>query len=235
MVRWRETVVAGLELRLVERWGIVLEALSYLPALLSALGKSAVITGLGFVVGSLLGIPLALAKSGKVTSISWVSRGFIEIFRNTPLLVQLYLFYFGLGQIGLDVSSFLSAFIGLSLNNAAYTAEIFRAGFESVPKGQREASAALGMTSFQTFVHVMFKPALRNVLPALTNQLIILFLFSSVASIISFHELTNLIQDIVSRTDLTLPLFAIGAALYYSCSALVGLGSRLAEKTAFRW
>jgi polar amino acid transport system permease protein len=210
-------------------------AAQYLPELARALGTSAYITALGFVVGALFGVPLALAKSGNVAILNRASRVYIEVFRNTPLLVQLYLLYFGLGQIGLNLNPFLSAFVGLTLNNAAYTAEIFRAGFESVPTGLREASGALGMNSLQTFRHIVFKPALRNVLPALTNQFIILFLFSSVASIISFGELTNTLRELVSRTQLTLSLFAYGAAMYYAVSALVALGSRLAEKKLFRW
>lgn len=207
----------------------------YLPDLLRALSMSVYITVLGFVVGALFGTPLALAKSGDIRVLSWVSRIYIETFRNTPLLVQLYLLYFGLGQLGLNLNPFTSAFVGLTLNNAAYTAEIFRAGFESVPAGLREASSALGMGKIQTFRYVVFKPALRNVLPALTNQLIILFLFSSVASIISFNELTNELRELVSRTQLTLALFAYGAILYYAVSALVAIASRLAERTLFRW
>lgn len=207
----------------------------YLPDLLRALSMSVYITVLGFVVGALFGTPLALAKSGDIRVLSWVSRIYIETFRNTPLLVQLYLLYFGLGQLGLNLNPFTSAFVGLTLNSAAYTAEIFRAGFESVPAGLREASSALGMGKIQTFRYVVFKPALRNVLPALTNQLIILFLFSSVASIISFNELTNELRELVSRTQLTLALFAYGAILYYAVSALVAIASRLAERTLFRW
>lgn len=210
-------------------------ALTYLPQLLRALANSVYITALGFVVGGLCGVPLALAKTGKSAVLSRASRIYIEAFRNTPLLVQLYLLYFGLGQIGIPLNPFWSTFVGLTLNNAAYTAEIFRAGFESVPVGLREASAALGMGPVQTFRYVVFTPALRNVLPALTNQLIILFLFSSVASIISFNELTNTLRELVSQTQLTLALFAFGAALYYLVSALVALASRLAEKFMFRW
>ncbi|MGH3439301.1 MAG: amino acid ABC transporter permease [Sciscionella sp.] len=209
--------------------------LPYLPSLLHALGMSVYITALGFVVGGLFGVPLAVVKSGNVRILSRASRIYIEVFRNTPLLVQLYLLYFGLGQLGINIGPFLSAFIGLTLNNAAYTAEIFRAGFESVPAGQREASAALGLGSWQTFRYIIFKPALRNVLPALTNQLIVLFLFSSVASVISFNELTNTLQELNSQTQLTLAIFAYGAALYYVVSALIALTSRVAEKTLFRW
>lgn len=210
-------------------------AVTYLPQLLRALATSVYITALGFVVGGLLGVPLSLAKSGKSVILSRASRIYIEAFRNTPLLVQLYLLYFGLGQLGINLNPFWSTFFGLTLNNAAYTAEIFRAGFESVPVGLREASGALGLGPFQTFRYVVLPPALRNVLPALTNQLIILFLFSSVASIISFNELTNALRELVSQTQLTLALFLLGAALYYAVSALVALASRLAEAILFRW
>jgi polar amino acid transport system permease protein len=210
-------------------------AFPYLPELARGLATSVYITVLGFVVGGVLGVPLALAKSGKVPLVNQASRAYIELFRNTPLLVQLYLLYFGLGQIGIDVNPFFSAFIGLTLNNAAYTAEIFRAGFESVPVGLREASGALGMGPWQTFRYVVFKPALRSVLPALTNQFIILFLFSSVASIISLAELTNVLRELVSQTQLVIPLFIFVALLYYLPSAFVALGSRVAERTLFRW
>lgn len=212
-----------------------LTASRYLPELLQALGMSVYITVLGFVVGSLLGIPLALAKSGTNPVFNWASRIYIEIFRNTPLLVQLYLFFFGLGQIGINLNAFMAAFIGLTLNNAAYTAEIFRAGLESVPTGSKEAAAALSLSGWQTFRYVMFKPAIRNVLPALTNQLIVLFLFSSVASVIALNELTNELTELVSRTQLTLALFAYGAAMYYVVSAILAGFSRLAERTLFRW
>lgn len=207
----------------------------YLPQLLRALGTSIYITALGFVVGGLFGVPLAVAKSGDNRVLQWASRFYIEAFRNTPLLVQLYLLYFGLGQFGVNLNPFWSALAGLSLNNAAYTAEIFRAGFDSVPVGLREASGALGMAPWQTFRYVIFKPALRNVLPALTNQLIVLFLFSSVASIISFNELTSALQDLNSRTELTLAIFTYGAALYYLSSVVIALASRVAERTLFRW
>ncbi len=210
-------------------------AATYLPELFRALGLSVYVTAFGFIVGALLGVPLAVAKSGNRPLLGWASRFYIETFRNTPLLVQLYLIYFGLGQIGLNFDPLESALIGLTLNNAAYTAEIFRAGLESVPNGLKEAGSALGLSRLQTLTYVVSKPALRNVLPALTNQLIVLFLFSSVASIISLPELTNRLNEIISQTQLTLALFAYGAAMYYGVSALLAACSRVAEKTWFRW
>ncbi|MRH28437.1 ABC transporter permease subunit [Microbacterium sp. SYP-A9085] len=210
-------------------------AATYLPQMLSALGMSVLIAVVGFIAGSILGVPLAVAKSGRNPVANWASRIYIEIFRNTPLLVQLYLFFFGLGQLGINLDPFTSALLGLTLNNAAYTAEIFRAGLESVPVGLHEAAAVLGLSRWQTLVHVSLKPALRNVLPALTNQFIVLFLFSSVASVISLNELTNEVNQLVSQTQLTIELFAFAAAMYYVVSAILAGASRLAERTLFRW
>lgn len=210
-------------------------AVTYLPQLLQALGMSVIITVLGFAIGTILGLPLALAKAGKNPVANGASRVYIEVFRNTPLLVQLYLFYFGLGQLGINLNPFTSALIGLTLNNAAYAAEIFRAGLESVPIGLREAAAVLGLSRTQTLVHVVLKPAVRNVLPSLTNQFIVLFLFSSVASVISLNELTNEVNQLVSQTQLTIELFTLAAAMYYVVSAILAGLSRLAERTLFRW
>jgi polar amino acid transport system permease protein len=211
------------------------DILPYLPVLLRALGISVYVTVVGFVAGSLVGMVLALARGSRLRLVRVVTSAYIEIVRNTPLLVQLYLIYFGLGQVGINLNPLWSAFVGLALNNSAYTAEIFRAGIESVPNGLREAGNALGMSYAQTFRYVILKPAVRNVLPALTNQLIVLFLFSSVGSVISLDELTSQLLDINSRTLRTLEVFTYGAVMYYLVSVLIAMSSRVAEKTLFRW
>ena len=211
------------------------DILPYLPVLLQALWISVYVTLIGFAAGSVAGVFISLARSSGVRALSAPAGVYIEIFRNTPLLVQLYLIYFGLGQVGINFNPFWSAVLGLTLNNAAYTAEIFRAGFESVPAGLREAASALGMTPVQNFRYVVLKPAVRNVLPSLTNQLIVLFLFSSVGSVIALPELTNQLSNINSVTGRTLETFTYGAALYYLVSVAMAMSSRLAEKTMFRW
>ena len=211
------------------------DILPYLPVLLQALWISVYVTLIGFAAGSVAGVLISLARSSGVRALSAPAGVYIEIFRNTPLLVQLYLIYFGLGQVGINFNPFWSAVVGLTLNNAAYTAEIFRAGFESVPAGQREAASALGMSPVQNFRYVVLKPAVRNVLPSLTNQLIVLFLFSSVGSVIALPELTNELSNINSLTNRTLETFTYGAVLYYLVSVAMAMSSRLAEKTLFRW
>ena len=128
-----------------------------------------------------------------------------------------------------------SALIGLTLNNAAYTAEIFRAGFASVPTGLREAGTALALNKVQLFRFVVFKPGLRGIIPSLTNQLIILFLYSSVASVISLEELTAVLLNINNATLRTLEVFTYGAVLYWVTSALMAYGGRTIERVMFRW
>jgi polar amino acid transport system permease protein len=209
--------------------------LPYLPVMLRALGISLEVTVLSFVIGSVLGIFVYLGRRSPVVPLRWLASAFVEVFRNTPLLVQLYLIYFGLPQIGINLDPFWSTLVGMTLNNAAYTAEIFRAGIESVPSGLVEAAGALGLRFGQTFRFIVLKPAIRNVLPALTNQFIVLFLFSSVGSVISLNELTSALADLNQRTLRTLEIFTIGGILYYLASAVMAGSSRLAERYLFRW
>lgn len=209
--------------------------LPYLPVMLKALGISIEVTVLSFFLGSVLGIFVYLGRRSALGPLRWLAQAFIEVFRNTPLLVQLYLIYFGLPEIGINLNPFWATLVGMTLNNAAYTAEIFRAGIESVPTGLVEAAGALGLRFSQTFRFVVLKPAIANVLPALTNQFIVLFLFSSVGSVISLNELTSSLADLNQRTLRTLEIFTIGGLLYYLTSAVIAGSSRLAERYLFRW
>lgn len=213
-------------------FGVVLP---YLPVMLKALGISIEVTLLSFFLGSVLGIFVYLGRRSALAPLRWLAHAFIEVFRNTPLLVQLYLIYFGLPEVGINLNAFWATVAGMTLNNAAYTAEIFRAGIESVPTGLVEAAGALGLRFSQTFRFVVLKPAIANVLPALTNQFIVLFLFSSVGSVISLNELTSSLADLNQRTLRTLEIFTIGGLLYYLTSAVIAGSSRLAERTLFRW
>jgi polar amino acid transport system permease protein len=209
--------------------------LPYLPVMLKGLGISLEVTVLSFFIGSALGIFVHLGRRSPLAPVRWLGSAFVEVFRNTPLLVQLYLIYFGLPQLGINLDPFWSTLAGMTLNNAAYTSEIFRAGIESVPTGLLEAAGALGLRYLQTFRFVVLKPAVRNVLPALTNQFIVLFLFSSVGSVISLNELTSALADLNQRTLRTLEIFTIGGLLYFLSSAVIAGSSRLAERYLFRW
>jgi polar amino acid transport system permease protein len=203
--------------------------------MLKGLGISLEVTVSSFFIGSVLGIFVHLGRRSPFAPVRWLGSAFVEVFRNTPLLVQLYLIYFGLPQVGINLDPFWSTLAGMTLNNAAYTSEIFRAGIESVPVGLVEAAGALGMRFTQTFRFIVLKPAIRNVLPALTNQFIVLFLFSSVGSVISLNELTSAINDLNQRTLRTLEIFTVGGILYFLASGVIAGSSRLAERYLFRW
>ena len=213
----------------------VLNTLQYLPLLLHALWISIYVTIASFFAGSVLGLVVYLGKSNAHRPVRVVSSAYIEVIRNTPLLVQLYIIYFGLSQVGFNFNPLWSALLGMTLNNSAYTAEIFRGGIEAVPHGLHEAGSALGMRFDQTFRYIVLKPAIRNVLPALTNQFIVLFLFSSVGSVISLNELTSTMQDLNSQTLRTFEIFTYGAIMYYGTSVLIAMASRIAERVLFRW
>lgn len=211
------------------------DLLPYSGQLLAALWTSVYISVLAMVVGSALAIALYRGRVSDVRPLRAVSHAYIEVFRNTPLLVQLYLIYFGLPEAGANLNPTWAGIVALTLNNAAYTAEIYRAGFESVPPGLVEAGQALGMRGRQVFRYVMFMPATRNVFPALTNQFILLFLASSIASIIGLPELMNTILNINSETYRTFEILTVGGVLYFVASGIFALLSRAAEAYLFKW
>lgn len=211
------------------------DLLPYGSLLLKSLWTSVYISVLAMVVGSAFGVALYRGKVGDARVLRVLSSAYIEVFRNTPLLVQLYLIYFGLPELGVNLNPTWAGIVALTLNNAAYTAEIYRAGFESVPHGLVEAGHALGMRRHQVFRHVVFMPATRNVFPALTNQFILLFLASSIASIIGLPELMNSILNINSETYRTFEVLAVGGLLYFVVSGVLALGSKAAESYLFKW
>jgi len=211
------------------------DLLPYSSLLLESLWVSLYITLVAMLAGGALGVLLYQGKSKSSRLVKTISSAYIEVVRNTPLLVQLYLIYFGLPQFGINLNPLWAGLVALTLNNAAYTAEIYRAGFESVPRGLSEAGRALGMPPSLVFRHVLFMPAIRNVFPALTNQFILLFLASSIASIIGLPELMNTILNINSETYRAIEILTVGGFLYLGASALLTLGSRIAEAKLFRW
>jgi polar amino acid transport system permease protein len=211
------------------------DLIPYLPLIFQGLWVSVYVSVASFLAGSVLGLFAYFAKAGRSATLRRISSSYIEVVRNVPLLVVLYLIYFGLGQVGVNLDPLWSTLIALTINNGAYVAEILRAGFDSVPSGLREAAHALGMNSLQTFRYVVFTPGIRKVFPAMTNQFILLFLFSSVASVIALPELTNALMTVNSNTLRTFEVFTFGALLYYVVSNVLAIGSRVGEKRLFRW
>ncbi|KAA0588920.1 polar amino acid transport system permease protein [Azospirillum lipoferum] len=165
-------------------------------------------------IGLVIAILCALGKTSGPKPVRWLINAYIEVIRNTPFLVQIFLIFFGLPTVGLRLSPDMAALIAMVVNVGAYATEIIRAGIESIHKGQIEAGLALGLRPLQVFRHVILKPALRTVYPALTSQFILLMLSSSVVSAISADELTSVANNIQSQTFRSFEIYIVVTGIY---------------------
>ncbi|HIF9216139.1 TPA: amino acid ABC transporter permease [Photobacterium damselae] len=149
-----------------------------------------------------------------------LARGYIELIRNTPLLVQIYILYFVLGPI-LDLERFTTAVLALSLFQGAYTAEIFRAGLNAIPKGQFEAAASLGLSQWQMYRFVILPQVIKRILPPLTNETVSLVKNSSIVSIMAIFDLTTEGRNIVAETAMPFEVWFTVAAIYLCVTLLL--------------
>lgn len=179
---------------------------------------------LATVSGALIGTLAAVGRGNHNRLIARICKVYVEAIRNTPLLVQIFLVYFGLASIGLKLSAFTVAVVALTINVGAYTAEIMRAGFEAIPRGQIEAAEGLALTRFQIYWHIILLPAVERVYPALTSQFVLLMLASSVCSQISAEELTAVANYIQSDTYRAFETYIIVAVLYILLSLVMRAG-----------
>jgi len=166
------------------------------------------------VMALILGTVVATARRSKIKAVKFIATTYVEIIRNTPLIIQLWLFYFGLGEIGIQIPAFTCGLLALTINTTAYTAEILRAGYESVDKELKEAAVSLGMTPWQANKTVIFPLGIRAVLPALCNMSIQCLLASALVSILGVNELTNQAMRLSSKTFRSFESFIIAAGFY---------------------
>jgi polar amino acid transport system permease protein len=207
--------------------GIELDFPAVLERWPSFLGGAVLTLELAFfavVLGAVLGTLAAVGRGTHNRLIAGVCKVYVEAIRNTPLLVQIFLVYFGLASIGLKLSAFTVAVAALTINVGAYTAEIMRAGFEAIPRGQIEAGEGLALTRFQIYWHIILLPAVERVYPALTSQFVLLMLASSVCSQISAEELTAVANYIQSDTYRAFETYIIVAVLYIILSLVMRAG-----------
>ena len=186
-------------------------------------------TVLGFVGGTLLAV-------GRRGSSAWLARmcgAYVEVIRNTPFLVQIFLVFFGLSSLGWKVTAFNAALLSLVINVAAYSCEIMRAGMDAIHKGQLEAAECLGLTRRQVYWHVILRPALEKVYPALTSQFVLLMLATSIASQISVEELTAAAARVQSDTFRPFEAYIVVAVGYLALSLLMRLGLWLFGQLVF--
>jgi polar amino acid transport system permease protein len=199
---------------ILERWPM------FVDGAILTVELSLVATVLGFTTGTLCAI-------GRRSGIPWLAAlcGFyVEAIRNTPLLVQIFLVYFGLSSLGLRLPAVTVAIVALTINVGAYTTEIMRAGFDSIHKGQIEAGECLALSRRQVYWHVILLPAMERVYPALTSQFVLLMLASSICSQISAEELTAVANFVQSDTYRAFETYILVALAYVALSLLMRLG-----------
>ncbi|ESW84887.1 ABC transporter permease [Mesorhizobium sp. LSJC269B00] len=195
-----------------------------LPKLVAGLPLTLELAGTSILLGAILALALALAQRLRQPLIDWPIKGFVAVFRGTPLLVQIFLIYYGLGQFrptlqelglwGLFREPYWCAILALTLNTAAYGSEILRGAMQSVPSGQIEAAQAFGMTRLMTLRRIVLPIALRQALPSYGNEIILMVKGTSLASIVTLMEITGIAQGIISQTYRAMEVFICAGAIY---------------------
>ncbi|RKK05668.1 ABC transporter permease subunit [Pseudoroseomonas wenyumeiae] len=171
-------------------------------------------------IGMVVAVLGALGKTSGPKPLRWVIDAYIELIRNTPFLIQIFVVFFGLPAIGIRLEADQAALLALVVNVGAYGIEIIRAGIESISKGQIEAGRALGLKPLQIFRLIVLKPAIQAIYPALTSQFILLMLNSSVCSAIAASELTGAANDIQARNFRSFEVYFVVTGMYFALSLI---------------
>jgi len=210
------------------------------PVLLNGLKVTALLTFLSVLIGFNLGLGLAMMRLSSNRLVSGFAKGYSTVFRGTPLLVQIFLFYYGLGQLSFVKDNAAlwwvvsdgarCAVLALALNTAAYTSEILRGGLLSVPTGLVEAAQACGMSRALRFRRIEFPLAIRQALPAYGNELVLTLKGTSLASTITVLEVTGYAKRLMSQTFAVFEIFAIAGVFYLAINLLLITLVRLLER-----
>lgn len=219
---------------MVDWWWDIVYLTRYLPDFTDGVRVTLELSFYGFATSVVIGLLGALARQSRIGPIRLVAGAYVEFIRNTPTLAQIFLVYFGLPTIGIGVSNFEAGVIALAFSGGGYLTEIFRAGFEAIPKGQREAAVSLGMSKGSTYFFVLLPQAVRIVWPPVISQLTQTILGSSMVSVIGVAELTNQAQLVNAETYRTIPTFIIALVMYLVLSNLAALLGNLLGKAVFR-
>lgn len=187
---------------------------TYLPQFLSGLALTMLLSAVGIFGGVALGIGIAVLSTLPSTLLRVLTRCYVEAMRNTPLLVQIFVIFFGLPSLGIRLSPLVSVMIALVANNAGYIAEIVRAGIQSTHRSQIEAAESLGMTLPQTLRFVVLPPALEKVLTPMVSQCVLLMLSTSLVSAIGVEDLTGAGMLASAETFRTMEVYLVIALVY---------------------
>jgi len=204
-------------------------ALELLPSLLRASLTTLAVTLAGFVIALTVGLVLALSKRSRVVVLAYPARAVIEFLRSTPLLIQVYFVYYVLPEFGLALSALQAGVIGIGLHYAAYLAEVYRGGLESVPAGQWEAASALSMRPYLMYRRVILPQAVRPILPPIGNYLVAMLKETTVLSAITVVDIMQQAKNMASESFRYLePITLVGA--FFLCMAItLSVGVRFLE------
>lgn len=218
--------------------------IEYFPRLLSGTWLTMQLVLISIVLGAVVALPIALARISKNPMISGLPFAFIFFFRGTPLLVQIFLVYYGASQFDAVRESFLwpilrepfwCAIIAFTLNTSAYTAEIFRGAIQAIPEGEVEACKVMGMTKTQMYRRILLPRAFGIVLPAYGNEIILMLKASALASTITLLDLTGMARTIIARTYTPIEIFLAAGAIYLVISMVVIYIFKLVEQRQNRF
>lgn len=188
---------------------------AYWPLIARGLWWTVVLSSVSAALSVVAGIVFSLLVLYAAPVVRYPVRFFMWLFMGTPLLLQLFLIYYGLVQVGIDIPAIWAGIIGLSLHFAVYNADIFRAGILALDRGQTEAARSLGFGAWQTRIYIVVPQALRNTVPAVGNMMIALLKESSIVSMIGIAELVHSAQLLISETYRPFEFYLTAAALYY--------------------
>jgi len=194
------------------------ERVGYIPLLLKAAVITTALSLLSMALAVVVGLVVVLLRLYGIGPVRWLAKAYVEVIRGTPLLIQLFLIYYGLPEIGIRLNAFCAAILGLGLNYAASEAENYRAGIQSVPRGQTEAALALGMTHWQTLRQVVLPQAVRVAIPPVTNDFIAMFKDTSIVSVITMVELTKQYGMLAASNSDYIVVGLMTAGIYFGLS-----------------
>lgn len=198
---------------------------TFIPEYAGMLGQGVAytlaLTTVGGVLGISIGIAGAITRLWKIKPFDGLYQCYVELFRNTPFLVQLFLIFFGLPSMGIKLAEWQAAILAMVLNLGAYTTEIIRSGLQATPKGQLEAAESLAMNRWETFFFVMLRPALLKVWPSISSQVVITMLGSAVCSQIAAEELTFVANFIQSRNFRAFETYFMTTIIYFALAVSI--------------
>ncbi len=206
-------------MKYVFQFGIVRD---HLPELIHGAWLTLQLSFSAFGLGFALAVVLAFLRDAGPTPVRRAVGAYVELVRNTPFLVQLFIIYFSLPELGIRMEATTAALIGMSLNFAGYATEILRSGIDAVPNPQIEAGHSLGFSRLEIFRHIIVFQALRTVYPALASQFVLLMLGSSIVSAISAEELTGITNTLQSTTFRAFEFYFVATGMYLA----MALGAR---------